>query len=180
MEIKNKTFIDKKTFVEFQRFHARTFKKSALANIIYHIIISILILWLALISFIIIASGNGTAVLYLGWILVIIGITFKALNYFLPPVLYKSSNLYNMTTVYTFTEEELTDESSNETTQSKTTYKNKSLYKVCERNSFFYIYIAAGMALIVSKYGFASDEDLNAAREILKKSVPKNKYIVTK
>ena len=54
MEIKNKTFIDKKTFVEFQRFHARTFKKSALANIIYHIIISILILWLAIISFVII------------------------------------------------------------------------------------------------------------------------------
>ena len=52
-------------------------------------------------------------------------------------------------------------------------------------------YIAAGSDAVLAptfganrptleRHGFASDEDLNAAREILKKSVPKNKYIVTK
>lgn len=181
MEIKNRTYIDYNTFKKFQHFIMSPIKKSRIANYVYH---GIMLLMCAFILFVVVFSAVFTRKIEAFHILALLWVSFYVfivcVRFFPPKKAYESSNVYMCNTTYTFTEEELIDSSSSPKSSSTTAYKLKSLNRVYETQELICVYISINMVLVISKYGFESEEDLNAARDILKASLPPKKYIVCK
>ncbi len=181
MEIKNRTYIDRNTFMSFQRFVMSPIKKSKAANYIYHgIMLSMcaFALLVMTISFVITREIETVHILCVFWVALLLLIVFA--RFFPSKKAYEKSNLYLCDTTYTFTDEELIDSSSSPKSSSTTAYKLRSFNRAYETERSIYVYVTFNMVLIISKYGFESNEDLNAVRDILKASLPPKKYIVCK
>jgi hypothetical protein len=94
--------------------------------------------------------------------------------------MYKSSHLYKGTESYIFRDDEIVNETKSAKFSANATLGYSSIKKIYEKTGVFYIYISYNQVLLVSKYGFESEEDLSAVREKLKASVPAKKYKVIK
>jgi hypothetical protein len=156
-------------------------KKSKAANYIYN---GIMLLMCAFtffgVAFLVMLTRKVEAFHILALLWVFLYMYIFCVRFFPSKKAYEKSNLYLCDTTYTFTDEELIDSSSSPKSSSTTAYKLRSFNRAYETEGFIYVYVTFNMVLIISKYGFESEEDLNAVRDILKASLPPKKYIVCK
>ena len=167
--------------MSFQRFVMSPIKKSKAANYIYNgIMLSMCAFILLTMAFSIVITREVEAfhILALLWVALVMLTAFA--RFFPSKKAYEKSNLYLCDTTYTLTDEELIDSSVSPKSSSTSVYKLRSFNRAYETEGFIYVYVTFNMVLIISKYGFESEEDLNAVRDILKASLPPKKYIVCK
>jgi hypothetical protein len=182
VQIKNTTPVDEKMFVKLQHFGMRIFKKHNFLNYLFWGCIAFLTFVISLVSIILFyVSDKDVGFPYHPLLLLVIITGFYIIYYFvLPKQMYKSSHLYKGTESYIFRDDEIVNETKSAKFSANATLGYSSIKKIYEKTGVFYIYISYNQVLLVSKYGFESEEDLSAVREKLKASVPAKKYKVIK
>ncbi len=186
MEIKNTTLMEEKLFFAFQNFNSRFFKKIRKVNLIFEIlfytVMSFGILMSVLVAILILSSRSSESMslpIMFFFLVLFISALRVYQKLFLPKMLYNNSSLKNSSYNYTFKDDEFSTEAKSDTITSNDILKYSSLFKVYETEGEMFLYINPGQAMLVSKYGFASESDLAAVRERLSALLGK-KYIIVK
>ena len=182
MEIKNVTPVDEKMFVKLQHFGMRIFKKHNFLNYLFWGIIAFFAFLSSVVSIVLFyVSENDVGFPYYQLFFFVLLTGFYFIYYFvLPKQMYKASVLYRATESYVFREEEILNETVSAKQNSHASFKYTDICKVYEKTGVFYVFISRSHALLVSKEGFETKEDLEAVRAKLKASVPQKKYKVIK
>ena len=182
MEIKNTTHVDEKMFVKLQHFGMRIFKKHNFLNYLFWGVIAFFAFLYSVVSVILFyVSDKDVGFPYYPLFFFVLLTGFYFIYYFvLPKQMYKASPLYKGTETYVFRDGEIVNETKSAKLNSVTEYKYDIIKKVYEKTGVFYIYISYNQVLLVSKYGFETEEELCAVREKLKASAPAKKYKVIK
>ncbi len=182
MNIKNTTKVDEKMFVKLQHFGMRIFKKHNFLNYLFWGCIAFFTFVYSLVSVILFyVSDKDVGFPYYSLFLLVILTGFHIIYYFiLPRQMYKASSLYNGTEKYVFGESEIVNETEGHKCSARATFSYDVIRKIYEKTGVFYVYISYNQVLLVSKYGFETEEDLEAVRAKLKASVPAKKYKVIK
>jgi len=182
MEIKNVTHVDEKIFVKLQHFAMRLFKKHNFLNYLFWGIVAFFALLSSVVSMVLFyVSDNDVGFPYYQLFFFVLLTGFYFIYYFvLPKQMYKASMLYNGTENYIFRDDEIVNETKSAKCDTHTVLKYDTIRKIYEKTGIFYIYISYNQVLLVSKYGFENEEDLEAVRAKLKASVPAKKYKVIK
>ncbi|MBQ8403924.1 MAG: YcxB family protein [Clostridia bacterium] len=186
MEIKNTTLAEEKIFVNFQRFSARLFKKSSTANLIFNIFLAALIAFavfvsaVAMVLAIVTGDTNSVITFALAIFFMLLLSAFRVYqNLFLPKILYKKSPLKGSVHYYVFRDEEFSVEVKSDKIETNENLKYSSLIKAYETQGEMFLFISPYQAMVISKYGFSSENDIKAVREKLS-SLLGNKYITVK
>ena len=182
MEIKNTTRVDEKMFVKLQHFGMRIFKKHNFLNYIFWGLVAFFAFLYSIVSVILFyVSDKDVGFPYYPLFFFVLLTGFYFIYYFvLPKQMYKASPLYKGTEAYVFRDEDIINETKNAKHHSVNEYKYDIIKKVYEKTGVFYIYISYNQVLLVSKYGFETEEELCAVREKLKSILPAKKYKVIK
>ncbi len=186
MEIKNTTLAEEKLFVSFQRFSARLFKRSSTQNLVFNIFLYSLIAFAVFVSsiamFLAIALGDSENIIALAVMiaLMLLLAAFKIYKtIFLPKILYKKSPLNGSVHHYIFKDEEFSVEMKSNKIETTEVLKYSSLTIAYETEGEMFLFISPVQAMVISKYGFESPEDIQAVREKLSALLGK-KYIKVK
>ena len=182
MEIKNTTRVDEKMFVKLQHFAMRIFKKHNFLNYIFWGVIAFFAFFISLISIILFyVSENDVGFPYYQLFFFVILTGFYFIYYsILPKQMYKASPLCGGTENYIFMDDEIINETVSPKLSSRAVFKYDVIRKVYEKTGIFYVYVSYNQVLLVSKYGFETQEELETVREKLKSCVPAKKYKVIK
>ncbi len=184
MEIKNRTLMEEKLFISFQRFSSRMFKKSKIMNLIYNIAYIIFLSLCALISaagiVVAVQDGEGIAIPLFLIIFIVFLIALDIFRkIFFPKILYKRSPLRTSVYNYTFRDEAFTVEAKSDTIETTEILKYTSIITAYETKEEMFLYISPYQAMLVSKGSFESENDVQIIRELLK-ALLGNKYITVK
>jgi hypothetical protein len=182
LEIKNVTSVDEMMYVKLQHFAMRIFKKHNFLNYLFFGVISFFAFLSSVISIVLsYVSESDVSFPYYQLFFFVTFTGFYFIYYFIiPKQMYKASSLYNGTESYVFTENEIINETASKKISSRSVFKYENICKVYEKTGILYIYVSNNMVLLVSKYGFETDEELDAVRAKLKAAVPAKKYTVIK
>ena len=169
-------------FVKLQHFGMRIFKKHNFLNYLFWGIIAFFTFVYSLVSVILFyVSDKDVGFPYHPLFLLVLLTGFYIIYYFiLPRQMYKASHVYNGTESYVFSDGEIVNETKSARISASASYSYGAIRKIYEKTGLFYIYVSYNQVLLVSKYGFETEEDLAAVREKLKASVPAKKYKVIK
>ena len=182
MQIRNTTNVDEKIFVKLQHFGMRIFKKHNFLNYLFWGFIAFFAFVCSLVSVVLFyVSDKDVGFPYYPLFLFVLLTGFYIIYYFiLPRQMYKASHIYEGTESYIFRDDEIVNETKSAKFSASASFSYGAIRKIYEKTGIFYIYVSYNQVLLVSKYGFESEEELCTVREKLKASVPAKKYKVIK
>ncbi|MGN1094936.1 MAG: YcxB family protein [Eubacteriales bacterium] len=175
MEAKNKTVIDKKLFIMFQRFYMRAFRKSPVPGFIIFAVSVIAAIALAIFAVV----ENAKGFMLSAFVFAMISVTLFLMYAVFPGINFKKSFLKNAEISYVFYGDKFNIKMKNDKVNICEDISYGSLFRVYDAPHAYYIFIAKAQALLVSKEGFENADDINKTSEAFSSSLGK-KYIRAK
>lgn len=173
MEIKNSTVINKKIFVDFQRFFTSTVKSVPAFDYIF-----LCVMTAAAVIFVILSvTKNASSYLLLAFMIAAMFATLVLMKTLFPAINYKKSVLKEKRIDYIFRDVDFNITIKDKELNGTQDIKYASLYRVYEGKNAFYIFIRKNQAFLVAKDGFDDADGAEKFRKAAVSAMEKGKFI---